>query len=377
MELLDDIDVLEREFDTLVAHVTRDCAEIATELARPLPCDSARIIACQRRITGYVRDVSALLPKLNIAESRLAAEARARAEAEGGRPLLPPRWYTLRMRADRLRSDMNQWHEIQALIAQQAPPIPQPLYWASDGRPAAAVTQADVSDTLFNSLHKLLNPQSQDAAAYDHGCYPDIGLSNSVFLEHAHAAYRAFLAQRRRHGARFLDVGCGAGLKVVSAVEFFERADGIEFDVGYADTAKALFDAMGLGQCHVMQADALTFEAYGDYDVIYFYRPMRDEAAMRALEARIVEQARPGTLLIAAYGGFAARHADLGCGRLDGHVYVAGANEAQANELRNAAEHIGVSVRRRETKLQGLWEPLLAASHANGYGIRRVTPIRV
>lgn len=377
MDLEREIDVLEQEVDGYVTRVQKACADIATELGRPPPRDSARITASQREVTSLVRSVMAMLPKLNLAESRLAAQARDSAAREGARAILPARWYSLRTKAERLRCDMNQWHDIQNLLSRQVPARPIPLYIPAVEKSQTAVTQADVSDALFNSLHRLIKPRDQSAGAHDHGCYPDIGLSNSVFIEHAHAAYRVFLAHRRRHGGRFLDVGCGAGLKVVSAIEFFDSADGLEYDAGYADTARALFDAMGLGQCRVLVGDALDFDDYGAYDVIYFYRPMRDEAAMQALEARIAEQALPGTILIAPYGGFDARHAELGCAHVAGNVFLAKTDATTAADLRHAAEHIGESVVRRKTSLPGSWEPVLAASHRNGHGIRRLPPIRV
>lgn len=377
MDLEREIDVLEQDVDGHIIRIRKACADIAAELERAPPRDSARITASQREVTNLVRSVMAMLPKLNVAESRLAAQARENDAVDGTPGRLPSRWYSLRTKADRLRCDMNQWHEIQTLLSRQVRARPTPLYIPAEERSQTAVTQADVSDALFNSLHRLINPRDQSAGADDHGCYPDIGLSNSVFIEHAHAAYRVFLTQRRRRGGRFLDVGCGSGLKVVSAAEFFDCADGLEYDAGYADIAKALFDTMGLGHCRVLVGDALDFDDYGAYDVIYFYRPMRDDAAMRALEARITEQALPGTILIAAYEGFTARHADLDCAHIAGNVFVAKTDATTAAELRQAAEHTGESIVRRRTSVPGLWEPILAASHMNGFGIRRLPPIRV
>src|SRR4051812_34867677 len=41
----------------------------------------------------------------------------------------------------------------------------------------------------------------------------------------------------QRKDFSFLDVGCGIGLKVLLASKFFARADGVEFEAGYAETA--------------------------------------------------------------------------------------------------------------------------------------------
>lgn len=371
------IDTLERDLARLEGAISEECTQIASVLARPLPTDSARVIAGQRRITGLVREVMAFLPRIDRVEAALAAEARAQAETQDGPALLPPRWYVLRARTNRLRSEMNQWHEVGALLAQQTPPPARPLYHARDDLPEALITQSEVGDAVLNSLHRLINPEDQAETAHAHGCHADIGLAQSAFLQHAHAAYRLLLAQRRRAPARFLDVGCGAGLKVVTAIEFFPRADGLEYDPGYARTAQALFGAMGLAQCRVLERDAMTFDGYDDYDVVYFYRPMRDLEAMKALEARVAAGVRPGTILIAAYGGFAARHADLGCAHVTGSLFLAHASADEAASLRSAAEYIGPFVRRRETTTVSVWEPILAASHANGYGLRRATPITV
>jgi SAM-dependent methyltransferase len=371
------IDTLERDLARLEAAITQECTQIASVLARPLPTDSARISASQRRIAVLVRDVMALLPLFDRLESALAAEARDLSEAQGGPVRLPQHWYALRARINRVRSDMNQWHEVGALLARQTPPRSRPLYQPREDLPEALITQAEVGDAVLNSLHRLINPAEQAQAAHAHGCHADIALSQTAFLEHAHAAYRLRLAQRRRTPARFLDVGCGAGLKVVTAIEFFPCSDGLEYDPGYARAAQSLFGAMGLGQCRVIEGDAMAFEGYDDYDVVYFYRPMRDLDATRALEARIAVAVRPGTILIAAYDGFAARHADFGCAHVAGNLFLAHTSEEDAAELRRVAEHTGPFVRRRETALTSVWEPILSASHANGYGLRRATPIRV
>lgn len=371
------IDTLEQDFARLESTIAGECTRIASVLARPLPTDSARVIASQRRISGLVREVMALMPRVDRVEGVLAAAARAQAETQGGPALLPQRWYSLRARCNRLRSEMNQWHEIGALVAQQTPPRARPLYVMRDDLPEALITQTEVGDAILHSLHRLINPDEQAQAAHAHGCHADIGLAQSTFLEHVHAAYRLLLAQRRRAPARFLDVGCGAGMKVVTATEFFAHADGLEYDPGYATTAQTLFAAMGLTQCRVIEGDAMAFESYDDYDVVYFYRPMRDVDAMKQMEARIAAGVRPGTILIAAYGGFAARHVDLGCAHVAGNLFLAHASAEEAAQLRCDAEYIGPFVRRRETALTSVWEPILAASHANGYGLRRATPIRV
>jgi SAM-dependent methyltransferase len=370
-QAMTEIDGLGRKIDQIVGKVSKACTGIATELAKPLPQNSSRITGFMHEISAHVRDMSALLPQLDRAKAHLSAEAERVAEATGTTAArLPPEWFALRTRADRLRSQMNQWHEVQQLIRAQAPPSRTPLHVAVEDRAGSAVTQSDVSDELFGLLHKILNPLDQNKTAQSHGCFPDIMLSNSAFIEQAHAAYRIFRARRFRHNPRFVDVGCGSGFKMLSAAQFFGRADGIEFDPGYASVARQIMDRTGRPDCTIIETDALTFDAYPDYDIIYFYRPMRDDTLMQQLERKIVDSATPGTILIAPYLGFSARHKSLGCAHVAGQVYLSASSADEAKALRMAAEHIGTSVARRQSPLSSVWEPVLDASYLNGYGIR-------
>lgn len=373
-----DIELLAREIAHIVARMSQACVGIASALSKPLPQDSARITSYSHEITSLVRTFSAMLPRLDVTMARLSAENAALATTNGSRPPpLPPEWYALRTRADRLRTQMNLWHEVQALVSDQIPLKSRPLYVAAPDEASSLATQTEISDALFAALHKMLNPLEQDDRAEKHGCFPDITLPNSKFLAHAHAAYRLFLARRSADPARFLDVGCGSGMKVISAAEFFGQCDGLEFDPGYVSVAKRIIELMRKEECHVFEGDALRFEDYHSYDVIYLYRPLRDPELMQELEARIVGQARPGTIIIAPYGGFSLRCKTLGCAHVAGQIYLSDTSQEEAEALTHAAEHMGVSVTRRKTALPTIWEPVLAASHANGYGTVREAPYPV
>jgi len=371
-----DTEALVRDINVIGEAVTRACANIALELRRPHPRNGARLAGDLRKITGLSRDLTAMQPRINAIEAALTIAANDRARKDGGPVRLPDDWYALRQGASKLRSDMNMWHEVQRLVSVQLTPQRVPLYLDDTARPAIQRTQSQVSDALFSSLHALLNPNKQDQDAQSHGCFPDIGLANSQFLEHAHAAHRVFLAQRQRHPPRFLDVGCGVGLKVKAATEFFRHADGLEYDPGYVAGARALLDALDCNHCGVIAADAFTFEDYAAYDVIYFYRPMRDDALMAKLERHMVQSARPATILIAPYAGFSARSEALGCGHVGGQVFVTQTGPDDAAALRRAAEEIGTDVSRRTMMVPGILEPILAASHANGVGVPRLSPLK-
>jgi SAM-dependent methyltransferase len=219
----------------------------------------------------------------------------------------------------------------------------QPLYAKPMPKPDLRSEQLAVSDRVFKALHWLVNPAEQEPSAQELGCFPDIPLLPSTFLAHAHAAARVGLAQGRSD-MRFLDVGCGGGVKVMLAAEIFHQADGLEYDPGYVAAAQTAMRTVNLRPSRVFEADALNFEGYADYDVIYFYQPMNVAEQLQLLERRIVVGVPAGTILIAPYQIFAGRAAALGCGHIAGSVYVSGTGQAQADALRAKAEAIGIDL---------------------------------
>lgn len=247
----------------------------------------------------------------------------------------------------------------------------QPLFAVRPPQPSLQDEQLAVSDRVFKTLHLMVNPAEQDASAAAYGCHLDIPLAPSLFLANAHAALRLGIAQGRS-AMRFIDVGCGGGVKVMLAAELFAQADGLEYDPGYVAAAQAAFRQMSVPRARVFQADALRFDGYGDYDVIFFYQPMQSAADLMQLERRIVTMAPPGTLLIAPYPQFAARAADLGCGHVGGAVYLSATDQQQTDALRVRAETTGTSLIRPGAPIDprdGCLAPLIDAARRIGFDL--------
>ena len=70
-----------------------------------------------------------------------------------------------------------------------------------------------------------------------------------------------------------LDVGCGKGVVLKEAAKFpFERIAGIELQEELVRTAGKNFRILGLEKrISCMQADALDFDGYGEFDVFFFF----------------------------------------------------------------------------------------------------------
>lgn len=235
---------------------------------------------------------------------------------------------------------------------------PQPLY-PDAADPSRTETAALIAtDRLLERLHLGLSPHPPELHPGEGPAHGDIPLPMSQFQRHMQAAKRVLRAMGQGRG-KFLDVGCGIGLKVIAAAEYVDLAEGLEYDAALCATARHLTEnaetirraaatattpwlmpqAGATGR--VFQADALRFEAYGDYDVIYAYRPISDATLRRALEARIVAQARPDTLLIFPYPEFCEQAEALGCTQIEGALYLASWKGVDVAQLRFRAGHVG------------------------------------
>jgi SAM-dependent methyltransferase len=232
-----------------------------------------------------------------------------------------------------------------------------------------AATQAEMVAAAFTRAHRAVNTMLQDDSATAHGCYSDIAYNAGTFAAAVHLAYRTCLALRLPRPLRFLDVGCGGGLKVSFAADYFEEATGFDFDPGYVATAQRAFQSMGAVRCRVFQADGLAWDGYGDFDVVYFFQPMRDQDGLFALERAILAGVREGAVVVAVSEGFGARAEGLGCRRIEGPVFVKGLGEAEREALVPDIRAMGPQVahpdRMRPPKL-GWLRPLWLACEANG-----------
>lgn len=95
-------------------------------------------------------------------------------------------------------------------------------------------------------------------------------------------------------GPRLLDVGCGIGNVLLFAEQLGFDVYGIEKDDYPYRIAARLF-----GEKRIAQADIWAYDRYGDFEVIYYFRPFSDREPQYRFEKMIEERLRPGGLLIA------------------------------------------------------------------------------
>lgn len=271
------------------------------------------------------------------------------------------------LRLSEMRSWSDSWPGVDALIAKQLAARPTPLFLRAEDLPDTLSGQTEVADQTAWAMHSLLNPLDQDSATEVSGAYGDISLPLSRFVANIHAACRVLLAMGRADGARFLDVGCGNGEKLLAAGLCFDRVTGLELDPGYAALAQDLLQRAPTDNADIVEADALLFDDYAEFDVIYFFRPIRFPDALARLEDRIVAQSRPETLLIAPYRSFARRSEALGLTWLGGSLFLSEASSERTACLCEQAELMGNTVLRQQVDWPEIWRPILDASRRRGF----------
>ncbi len=267
-------------------------------------------------------------------------------------------------RASAHQMRMLEWNRIDRVVRQHLDPVRTPLL------PALRPGGGDALLThLYDGLHQLANPTSQNPDAWNHGCFPDIAFPARLFDLLMSAAYRIGLAQNPCRSLRFLDVGCGGGTKVYAATRYFKHAHGLDYDPGYAAAAQQTLQTLGASSSTVIQADALAFDAYSEYDVIYYYRPMRDDELLEKMEHHIISHAHVGTILVAPYNILLRDRPEMPCAKVEGPVFVTGIEQAEADQLRSDAEATGTEILEKKADQAfnpDYWAPILNAASFGG-----------
>lgn len=199
--------------------------------------------------------------------------------------------------------------------------------------------RTEQEDTAWLAVHMALQPvPGKFGGAGDRIHHADIPADMSFYLWLMRGAVRLSAALGR--GRTFIDVGCGVGLKVLQAALMVHAADGLEYREDAAEIARRVVDHASSKRSRIFTADALNFDGYGDYDIVYCYKPLSDPDLMRELELRILAQVRPGTVLVLPYLEFLTLAEDLGCAMVIPRVYIAHATAAEAQQtLRKASRY--------------------------------------
>lgn len=157
------------------------------------------------------------------------------------------------------------------------------------------------NDIFFNVINRFVGFYSRDAAREtrnDTDCeYPFVAMdTRQIFAQMDFIS--AFLGLDRENPIppqpRLLDVGCGIGNVLLIAEQFGFEVYGFEKDDYSFPIAAKL-----IGEERVAQADIWTYEGYGEYEVIYYYRPFSGRQQQLRFEKLIEDTMKTGGILIA------------------------------------------------------------------------------
>ncbi|MBU0682295.1 MAG: class I SAM-dependent methyltransferase [Proteobacteria bacterium] len=100
--------------------------------------------------------------------------------------------------------------------------------------------------------------------------------------------------KRMQSGVSFIDVGCGIGNVLLMAELMDFTVYGIEKDEYPFKIAQKL-----MGDECVAQDDIWEFSRFGDFDVVYYFRPFAEKELQLTFEHMIEDKLKPGSILIA------------------------------------------------------------------------------
>jgi SAM-dependent methyltransferase len=99
-------------------------------------------------------------------------------------------------------------------------------------------------------------------------------------------------------GKVFLDVGCGPGTKMRIAQDLLGfDVFGVEVDEEMAAEARKVFKALRPNRIRTGDALGYSEHWYGDFDLVWLYRPFRDPFKEHDLEQKIMTALKPGAIL--------------------------------------------------------------------------------
>jgi 2-polyprenyl-3-methyl-5-hydroxy-6-metoxy-1,4-benzoquinol methylase len=146
--------------------------------------------------------------------------------------------------------------------------------------------QLSLKLTVFDvAFHNFEASQIGDAIKGDN--YAFVPFPCGAFVD---LIIEAFTVLGSDTSKKFLDIGCGIGTKVILATSLFDSY-GIEYDEVYCEKAKSL------GLNRVGLVDAMLFDKYDQFDLLYYYRPIHDSAKYREFESKVHAEMRPGALV--------------------------------------------------------------------------------
>lgn len=154
----------------------------------------------------------------------------------------------------------------------------------------------DVFFGIINRFIGYFSIESQKESCNDSTCeYPFVAMDtrqmfNQIQLVANHLRKRG----QQIKSPSFIDIGCGIGNVILVAEQMEFEVFGIEKDPYPYKIARKL-----MGEEKVAPEDIWNYKKFGDFDVIYYFRPFHDGKLQRKFEHMIEDTLKTGGVLIA------------------------------------------------------------------------------
>jgi 2-polyprenyl-3-methyl-5-hydroxy-6-metoxy-1,4-benzoquinol methylase len=145
--------------------------------------------------------------------------------------------------------------------------------------------------------HKLHQDHEHTAGRRDMGHFEFIARSTESLVDMLVHIKRHF-GYGKVEKLKFLDCGCGIGNVVLLATLAGLDAYGLEYDEKTLNTGREFLKLFGVdGEKRLFQGDLLTFDNFGDYDILYGYCPMSNGELEQQFEHRLASQMKIGAMV--------------------------------------------------------------------------------
>lgn len=166
-------------------------------------------------------------------------------------------------------------------------------------RPQGPCPPSREKEIFFNIINRFVGYYTQEATRATQNDaareYPFVAMdTRQVYDQISFVSRHLQIREEDEKSCSFLDVGCGIGNILLIAEQFGFDVYGIEKDAYPFQVAARL-----VGADKISQDDIWTYDRFGSFDVIYYFRPFSDREPQYRFEKRIEEQMRAGAILIA------------------------------------------------------------------------------
>ena len=156
-----------------------------------------------------------------------------------------------------------------------------------------------IASTVFDSMQRKISSQIHSERENHPKSYWFIPHDTAYTIDQLILVhdYIAKAIKRKLYSGQFnfLDAGCGTGNILLLAAAIGFNVKGLEHDSKIIKLAKIINPLYN----DIKKQDILTYKEYGKFDVIYYYRPFRDNDKQTEFERLVENQMKIGSLLIA------------------------------------------------------------------------------